>query len=233
MNEVLLETQHRFWRVFYLNKMKEVKCGVYKITSPKGRVYIGESHDICSRWKDYVRFSCKEQRKLYYSLKKYGVDTHIFEIIEECDLEDLLCRERHWQDFYDVLNGGLNLKLTQCGDKKQVHSEETKKRMSESNSGENNFWFGKNLSEDTKLKLSNIRLEYYENNPPKIGKEHHLFVDRVGEVWETITSGKITIIEYINSYNCTIKFEDNTVRSNVRYSQIKKGCIKHPNQNKI
>ena len=37
---------------FILVKMKKI-CGIYKITSPSGRVYIGQSIDVYSRLKQY------------------------------------------------------------------------------------------------------------------------------------------------------------------------------------
>jgi group I intron endonuclease len=121
---------------FILVKMKKI-CGIYKITSPSGKVYIGESVNVNSRIKSYSFFTgCKNQPKLLNSLKKYGWESHTFEIVEECGFEDLLCRERYWQDFYDVLGeNGLNCKLTQCGDLKTTHSMETRSKISKSNIG--------------------------------------------------------------------------------------------------
>lgn len=66
------------------------------------------------------------------SVKKYGWEAHKFEIIEECAMQELNKRERHWQDFYDVLNGGLNCKLTKCEDKNGKLSEATKEKISKS-----------------------------------------------------------------------------------------------------
>ena len=131
--------------------MKKVICGIYKITSPSGKIYIGESKNVHKRFSKYRNYICEDQTKLYRSLKKYNVENHIFEIIEECLFEDLLCRERHWQDFYDVCNRsvGLNLKLTQCGDKKQVLSEESITKIILSTSGENNHFYGKKHSEES------------------------------------------------------------------------------------
>jgi group I intron endonuclease len=88
-----------------------VICGIYKIISPTGKVYVGQSKDIKTRWKSYrgQRAGIKKQIKLYNSLQKYGHEAHIFEIIEECPAENLNYRERHWQDFYNVIGKkGLN-----------------------------------------------------------------------------------------------------------------------------
>lgn len=97
-------------------------CGIYKITNPVGKVYIGQSENIYNRWKDYYKLSCNKQVKLYRSLKKYKPCNHTFEIIEECEFINLNCRERYWQDFYNVLNRkkGLNLLLTPCENKYSV-----------------------------------------------------------------------------------------------------------------
>lgn len=96
-----------------------ILCGIYKITSPTKKVYIGQSVNIYSRYCSYKRAErSRKQRALYNSFKKHGVKNHTFEIIEECDFEQLNIRERYWQDYYDVLNGGLNCMLTDDGENK-------------------------------------------------------------------------------------------------------------------
>jgi group I intron endonuclease len=78
--------------------------GIYKITSPTNRIYIGQSTDVLNRTKYYTNPNgCKEQHKLYNSIKKYGWDAHTFEIIEECETTQLNERERYWQDFFNVI----------------------------------------------------------------------------------------------------------------------------------
>lgn len=122
-------------------------CGIYKITSPSGKIYIGESRNIEKRIYNYKINNCKKQIKLYNSIKKYSWESHTFEIIEECDFEDLLCRERFWQDEFDVLGeNGLNCKLSSCNEFKQVVSEETKEKIGLANSGLNNGMYGKKIS---------------------------------------------------------------------------------------
>lgn len=57
--------------------------GIYKITNPKGKVYIGQSWDIKDRKRVYQRCECKGQQKIYNSIKKYGWKNHIHEIVHE------------------------------------------------------------------------------------------------------------------------------------------------------
>jgi group I intron endonuclease len=134
--------------------------GIYKITSPSGKIYIGQSINIHLRWeRDYYTLQCKGQPKLYNSLKKYGYEYHTFEIIEECLIEYLNTKERYWQDKFSVLSGnGLNLKLTSTNDRAGKHSFITKQKMSKfwneyykNNDGPNR---GVKQSKETRLKKS-------------------------------------------------------------------------------
>lgn len=124
--------------------------GIYKITSPSGRIYIGQSIDIERRFSFYQILNCKQQPILYASLKKYGVDNHKFEVIEEC-LENLLdTKERFWQNHYDVLNGGLNCVLTNTNEETKRLSKETREKIAKSNTG-------KKFSEDHRKNLSETK----------------------------------------------------------------------------
>jgi hypothetical protein len=123
--------------------------GIYKITSPSNKVYIGQSTDIIKRFSQYNKIHCKNQKKIYHSLLKYGIKNHCFEVIEECNTCDLNERERYWQDHYDVINNGLNCKLTNTKDRSGLLSEETKDKIREKAKG-------RKLSEETKNKISNL-----------------------------------------------------------------------------
>lgn len=122
---------------------REVICGIYKITSPSGRIYIGKSKDILKRWVSYRSVKCKRQTKLYNSLLKYGSEVHIFEIVEKCKFEELIKKERYWQEYYKVVEGGLNCNYAKTDEKPQVMSESTKQAMSIAMTGENNPMYGK------------------------------------------------------------------------------------------
>ena len=73
--------------------------GIYKITSPTGKIYIGQSVNIKNRFKQYKYISNNKiiGPKLYNSLKKHGFENHQFEIIEECIIEQLNEKEIYWK----------------------------------------------------------------------------------------------------------------------------------------
>jgi hypothetical protein len=117
--------------------------GIYKITSPTGKIYIGQSTNIENRKYYYSSVKCDKQHKLYNSLQKHGWEQHIFEIIEECSLDQLNEKEIYWGLYYDVLGeNGLNLRL---GDANGLCSEETKKKIGITNSRPKPSNFNSNL----------------------------------------------------------------------------------------
>lgn len=134
--------------------------GIYKITSPTGKIYIGQSTNIENRKYYYSSIKCDKQHKLYNSLQKYGWEQHMFEIIEECNLDKLNEREIYWGLYYDVLGeNGLNLRL---GDANGLCSEETKKKIGTTNSRPKPINFNSNLKKSVLQfdKQDNLIAEY-------------------------------------------------------------------------
>jgi group I intron endonuclease len=139
--------------------------GIYKITSPSGKVYIGQSINIKRRFKNYKRLSdCKKQTALYASFLKYGVENHNFEIVTECTIEELNNLERYYQDLYDVTNSkiGLNCVLTASDNRSGRLSEDTieKNRIAQLKRFEN---------PDSRIKCSIAQKKRFEN-PEEIEK---------------------------------------------------------------
>ena len=137
--------------------------GIYKITSPSGKVYIGQSRNIKTRLSKYKNLLCSDQPRLYHSIKKHNWESHTFEIIEECDFNNLNIRERYWQDFYDVLGvKGLNCNLTATENSPKVVSKETKDKHSKAMRGlligPKNPMFGKEVSKETRDKISKANI---------------------------------------------------------------------------
>lgn len=160
-----------------------MSCGIYKIISPSGKIYIGQSKNIEKRWKSYKQSKAKGQPILYRSFLKYGHINHMFEIIEECELYELNNRERYYQDYYDVLHKGLNCVLVNTETLPTIISEETLIKMSIVKKGDKNPMFNKKrtidfknsvaennrkriISEETRLKMS-------ESGKKKVFTEEH------------------------------------------------------------
>lgn len=138
--------------------------GIYKITNPNNKIYIGQSINIEKRWYHYKNNDCKSQRALYNSFIKYGADKHVFEIIEECDLKLLNEKEGYWQDYYNSVNKGLNCRRVSSLEKTGYLSQETKNKISKANKGRvystdvliniRNFRKNRTVTNETRLKMS-------------------------------------------------------------------------------
>jgi hypothetical protein len=127
---------------------------IYKLTSPSGKVYIGQTKNIKNRFNQYKNKHTETQPKLHNSLCKYGFDLHKKEIIEEVLLSELSDREIHWINFYDSFKNGLNCTI----------------------GGDSGFMFGENnVSKNPEIreKMSLSKFEYYKtNDAPMKGKKH-------------------------------------------------------------
>jgi len=179
----------------------KVKIGIYKITSPSNKIYIGQSINIERRFKEYYRLkSCKNQIRLYNSFNKYKIENHVFEIIEKCSKNELNNKERYWQEFYDVIGkNGLNCTLVNSDSKKFEFSLETIDKIRISNTGKKHSKEtkekiglakkGTKLSEKTKEKIrqSNIGRTVSDKNKKilsdiHIGKLNHMYGKRGSEL---------------------------------------------------
>lgn len=183
--------------------------GIYKITSPSNKIYIGQSINIKKRFKKYKRLDCKSQPRLYKSFLKYGFINHLFEIIEECKFEELNIRERYWQDYYDVINEkGLNCVLTETDLLPKLTSTITKNNMLNS--------LPKGINHHNSKKVFNvITLETYDSLSECCVKNNlnPKYMSRV-------LSGN-----RINKTDFLYKNDDNIYFSKLKYKPIKKEKI--------
>lgn len=107
--------------------------GIYKITSPSGRIYIGQTTNFKRRFNSYKTLNSKTKRqiRLWRSFIKYGVENHNIVILEKCDVYLLNIKERFWQDYYKVIyENGLNCVLQSTTEKRRILSEEVKQKIS-------------------------------------------------------------------------------------------------------
>lgn len=95
--------------------------GIYKITNNiNNKIYIGQSRNIQSRFnahktRPFNKNSDEYNKRLYVSIRKYGLDNFSFEIIEECSIEELNKKENYWINYYNSNNReyGYNQTLTE------------------------------------------------------------------------------------------------------------------------
>ena len=104
---------------------------IYKLTSPKGRIYVGQTKDFTKRMNSYRVLHCKTQYRLHNSLKKYGFNNHLCEILEVVEKNIADQREQYWIAYFKCYwkdeNKGLNLNR---GGNRPKHTQETKDKLS-------------------------------------------------------------------------------------------------------
>ena len=94
-------------------------CGIYKITNLiNGKIYIGQSIQIFSRWKQHFKSyeDCDKTTYLYNALVKYGIENFSFSIEELCEPELLNEKEKFYIEKYKSFNHLFGYNLTDGGD---------------------------------------------------------------------------------------------------------------------
>ena len=107
---------------------------IYKFTHiSSGRSYIGQTvQNPNQRRLEHISDSKHTPREYHFhnALRKYGVESFTFDVIASATtLDELNLLEEKFVIQYDSINNGFNIR--QAGNNK-LHSEESKKRMSES-----------------------------------------------------------------------------------------------------
>ena len=109
-------TEHgrKYVEYLLLSPEKSKVMGIYKITSPSGKVYIGQSKNCYNRWRSHIQktfngASPEYEYPLYRSFRKYGVENFTFEVLEiienEAELNDA---ETNWILEYNSCENGYN-----------------------------------------------------------------------------------------------------------------------------
>jgi group I intron endonuclease len=153
---------------------------IYKITNKiNNKAYIGYTDNPTSRWNDHKKG--KGSQVVFQAINKYGLENITFEVIanDSVDNEDMYIQEHNtmYPNGYNLTPGGgmpPNYKgmsyQERYGDNWQdeidkrrlsnkfkhnmPHTEETKRKISESVSGEKNPMFGRTHSEASKKLMS-------------------------------------------------------------------------------
>lgn len=140
---------------------------IYKITSPTGKVYIGQSWDIARRKREYNRLSCKKQIKLHASIKKHNWVNHQFDIIVEfpSDVNQEIMdnyEKLYWSQYLDLGFDMMNIKEPGKGGKL---AQSTKDKISAKAKG-------RIFTEDHKRNLSLSHIGSSQNKGRVLTDEH-------------------------------------------------------------
>jgi group I intron endonuclease len=112
-----------------------MKSGVYKILNKiNGKFYIGSAKNVTSRWDQHRRSLLKGKHSnpmLQRAVKKYGFNSFIFEVLEQCTLFNLQTREQYYLDTLKPFEPkGYNIALNALHPMEgRKHREETKQKM--------------------------------------------------------------------------------------------------------
>lgn len=141
--------------------------GIYLIKNKVNcKVYVGSSINIELRWKVHIstlnnkRYG-KTNKYFQNQWNKYGQENFEFSILEYCSIDQIADRENYWMEFYDSRNTlkGYNKRSAYGKTPPKKHSEESKRKMSESLKGrkiEFTDEWKRNISESAKKRGSNF-----------------------------------------------------------------------------
>lgn len=184
-----------------------MKGVIYKIISPSGKIYIGQTTNFERRFETYKHGHVKSQKRLYASFKNYGFESHKFEILDTVDQEELDVKETYYINLHDSYNKGLNCTIGgRCGSRGIKHSEESRKKMSDAH--KNSWYYDKAIetlknrdqkgSKNSRAKLNEeiVRNIKADINNKVLSREIadkynisivHLHYIRSGKTWKHVT----------------------------------------------
>lgn len=153
---------------------------IYKLTSPSGKCYIGQSVDITTRKRAFYN------ENAYYSgtrmdnaIKKYGAKAFEFEILVQIygstkeDLRKSLDElETYYIKKYDSYHTGYNMTEGGSGSTGCFQTEESRKKISLSRIGKPSPNLGKRISEAQKEALRAYAKTRIGNKNPFYGRSH-------------------------------------------------------------
>lgn len=143
---------------------------------PNNKMYIGKTIRDLETRKSQHKSDMKRDKNnkaFYNAIKKYGWDELTWSIIDTAEIEEELSeKEKYWIKYYNTYihfknSMGYNSTLGGEGTSGYKYSEELKQQMSEKMSGENNPFYNRNHTEESKQKQSQAKIGKYEgiNNP--------------------------------------------------------------------
>lgn len=114
------------------------KSGIYcAIHRDSLMCYVGSSNDIGNRRTSHMGDARRGSKRLFHRvIREFGVNSFDFEILEFCEQNKLLEREKFWIQFMGAATlDGLNIHSNPISNASNEVSEVTRQRMSEASKG--------------------------------------------------------------------------------------------------
>jgi len=146
--------------------------GIYKITNlSNDKIYIGQSVKLLSRLSAHK--SENGGGLLSKAIAKYGKDNFLFEVLIYCDKDELDSLEiKYIAEYNSTVPNGYNISI---GGKYPIYeSQEIKNAFTKT--GEDHFWFNKNLPKEIRDKMS-------ESTSGKNNAQSKDVEDITGRIW--------------------------------------------------
>lgn len=128
--------------------------GIYTITSPSGKQYVGSSIDIKKRWRAHkirLRKGAHHSIHLQHAANKHGIDSFKFDVIVICEPKDLILFE---QRAIDAFKPEYNITKTAGSPLGLKRSSEARAKMSVAKLGKPSPKKGISLPEELKARIS-------------------------------------------------------------------------------
>lgn len=187
---------------------------VYKAISPSNKIYIGIT--TCSlekRMKEHYKTAkmCRDNYKFYNAIRKYQFENFKWEIIDQVNsMQELFEKEEYYIKIFDSFNNGYNSTLGGEGCKGVVHSEESKRILSEKSSIQWN-----NLSYEEKQKRIKNNLTGHKK----------MVIDNFGNIFEYMMDAAIYYNIQISTVSMLIKLKKPSEKG-ICFKLYKNGDIK-------
>lgn len=159
------------------------KTGIYKIENlANGKVYIGQSVDIERRWRTHKESTYNKNKPSYNyplsrAMRKYGIENFSFEVLEICDTDKLDELEMEYISMYNSYinaenSNGYNQTYGGDGNRGWKPSKDWIENQKQKHKPEDCYWYGKELSEETRQKMRENHADVSGENNPMWGKQH-------------------------------------------------------------
>ena len=159
-------------------KLLYKKSGVYMLTSPSGKMYIGQTTDLYTRLHSYKKHKCIGQDGILNALNKYGFENFkidiLFLVSNNENIRTLLDEvEIYLINKYNSTNSGIGYNIQNGGYENVKHSDFTRHKISESLKG-------KIQSKETiEKRVNKIRgLKRSQECKDKLSKVHSMAVEK-------------------------------------------------------